>query len=74
MKYKARFPEGFDDYAWEVESKGVLEGVLVDVGQERFEVTFYEPVRLSQDAAAEFEDGTSHIVCRNVVIVPKVTR
>jgi len=66
-------PEDFDDYAWEVESKGVFWDVRLRYGGREFPLTFYEPHRLTQDVADQLEDS-SFFFEQNLVIVRKVTR
>ena len=51
--YQIIFPDDFDDYAWEVESKGWFNGVVVIFEGKEYRITFYDPVRLSQDVADE---------------------
>lgn len=67
------FPEGFDDYAWEVEAKGWFPNVVAIVNQQRYTITFYDPTRLAQDIEEEFSRGAMFLE-RNLVVVPAVTR
>jgi hypothetical protein len=71
--HQVEFPEGFDDYAWEVESKGWLQGVIVIIDNHRYSLTFYDPVRLRQDVEAELNSAPAFFE-PNLVIVPAVTR
>jgi hypothetical protein len=66
-------PEDFDDYAWEVESKGVFWDVLMRYGGREYRLTFYEPQRLAQDVADQLEESPLFFE-RNLVVVRKVTR
>jgi hypothetical protein len=71
--YSLVFPEGFDDYAWEVESKGWFgEARLTFMGRS-YRMNFYEPVRLAQEIEAELERGSPFFE-PNLVVVPSVTR
>ena len=45
--YVIRWPELFIDRAWEVVSKGWLNGVEVEIGSRIVELQFYDPTRLS---------------------------
>ncbi|WP_369371825.1 hypothetical protein AB1046_00485 [Promicromonospora sp. Populi] len=73
MAYQVRFPDDFDDYAWEVESKGVFwEAVVYNEGRS-FAVTFYDKERLAQDLAEDVGPGRSAVLSR-VIVVEHVTR
>jgi hypothetical protein len=72
MTRELLFPPDFDDYAWEVESKGVFWGAAVRIDDWLIGVTFYEPTRLQQDIDAEWEGGTLFIVKR-LLVVERVT-
>ena len=54
-KHALEFPDGFDDFAWETESKGWLSGVIAIVDGRCYQVTFYDPIRLAQDIETELE-------------------
>jgi hypothetical protein len=71
--YSLVFPEGFDDYAWEVESKGYLVDARLKFMGRSYRINFYEPVRLAQDIEAELERGSLFFE-PNLVVVPSVTR
>ena len=49
MSIKLTLPEDFEDYAWEAEAKGVFWDTSARIGDREVTVTFYDPVRLSQD-------------------------
>jgi hypothetical protein len=66
-------PADFDDYAWEVESKGVFWDVRMQYGGLEYPLTFYEPQRLAQDIADQLKEGRLFFE-PNVVVVTKVTR
>jgi hypothetical protein len=68
-----RFPSEFDDYAWEVEAKGWLDGVEVVWEGAVIRLTVYDPVRLAQEI--EEEVAASRVLAfSNLVVVPAVTR
>lgn len=69
---KLVLPSDFHDYAWEVESKGVFWDAAVQIGDNLAEVTFYDPVRLSQDVEEELAARPS-VGLRRVLVVRAVT-
>ena len=67
------FPQGFDDYASEVESKGwFAEATLTFLGKKHW-MTFYDPVGLRQEIEDELQRGSVFFE-PNLVVVPSVTR
>ncbi|MBP6632801.1 MAG: hypothetical protein KBG28_17695 [Kofleriaceae bacterium] len=74
MAWSIEYPTDFDDYLWfERSCKGWFK-LPVTLGDRRYEVCFYDPTRLGQDIAAEFEGGSLFFCERNVIVVPEVTR
>lgn len=71
--YRLEFPDEFTECAWEVEAKGWLPGVVAVIGGWRYPLTFYDPVRLSQDIEAEIANGRPFFE-PNLIVVPTVTR
>ena len=68
-----RFPPDFDDYGWEVESKGWFDGADVVWEGAVIRVSFYDPVRLAEEIDEEI--GASRTPAfRNLIVVPAVTR
>jgi hypothetical protein len=68
-----RFPPDFDDYGWEVESKGWFGGADVVWDGAVIQLTFYDPVRLAEEIGEEI--GASRTPAyRNLILVPVVTR
>jgi len=65
-------PPDFEDYAWEVEAKGVFWDATVRMGDASVAVTFYDPARLSQEIIDELNDRSSFELLRTLV-VPSVT-
>ena len=71
--YSIVFPEGFDEYAREVQSKGWFpDARLVAFGQQ-FRITFYDPVRLSQEIQDKIQRGSVFFE-PNLVVVQSLTR
>lgn len=66
-------PADFDDYAWEVQTKGWFADALLTVAGKRYRLNFYDPVRLSQEIESELERGVAFAE-PNLVIVRRVTR
>jgi len=67
------FPPAFEDYEWEVEAKGWLQGVVAVVDGRRYPLTFYDRTRLSQDIEEELSHGPGFFE-PNVIVVRSVTR
>jgi hypothetical protein len=67
------FPEGFDDYAWELASKGVFNEARLEFQGRWYRLMFYDPVRLGQDIEEELRRGGVFFE-PNLVVVPTVTR
>jgi hypothetical protein len=72
MERELVLPRTFQDYAWEVEAKGVFWDALVRVGENSVAVTFYDPARLSQDLTEEL-DGRPSVELLRVLVVSSVT-
>jgi hypothetical protein len=76
MKYEQPeliLPPDFEDYAWEVESKGVFWDVHINYEGQQYAVTFYEPVRLAQDAAEQLNEGKPFFE-QNIIVIKEVTK
>lgn len=70
--YTLRWPVEFEEYSWEIESKGWFAGLEVVIDGKTLRPVFYDPVRLSQDVAAEVDkDGVFAEQC--LIVVKKVT-
>jgi hypothetical protein len=67
------FPEGYEDYAWELESKGCFSEARLEFQGRRYRLTFYDPARLGQDIENELQRGGVYFE-PNLVVVPAVTR
>ena len=66
-------PCEFDDYEWEVKAKGFFSEARLSVSGKRYRLTFYDPVRLSQEIEDELKRGELFFEL-NLVIVSSVTR
>ena len=70
---KITFPERFDENEWEIEAKGYLLGVIVHHDGISYELNFYDPVRLQQDASVEID--LYHVfTVMNLVVIESLTR
>jgi hypothetical protein len=67
------FPEGFEDYAWELEPKGRFNEARLEFQGCWYRLMFYDPVRLGQDIEDELQRGGVFFE-PNPVVVPTVTR
>jgi hypothetical protein len=70
------FPDWYDDRAeWEHSRKGFLPGVVAELPDgRRYQLYFMDPVRLGQDAEAEFGQGSVCFTEPGLVLIPEVTR
>ena len=67
------FPDEFEQYAWESESKGWFGEVRLELQGRRYRLTFYDPARLVQEIEKELQRGGTFFE-PNLVVVPSVTR
>jgi hypothetical protein len=72
LSRELRFPDDFEDYAWEVEAKGVFWGAVVQTDTGAISPTFYDPVRLAHDIASDLASGSA-VGIRHLVVIEKVT-
>jgi len=73
IDYKLELPDDFNDYAWEVESKGWFSGAIAVLGGCRYRVAFYDPTRLSQDIEDELDENVAFLE-RNLLVIKSVDR
>ena len=71
--YKVEYPEGMDEYEWEIEAKGWLPGVVVRSGRRQWTLTVYDPIRLHQDITSDLRTS-QYVALADVLVVPQVTR
>ena len=65
-------PDDFEDYAWEVEAKGVFWDARISLGGVELPVVFYDPVRLAQDVEEDVRSQRRFVV-RNLIVVGRLT-
>ncbi len=70
--YEFVLPEDFQDYAYEVEAKGWFSRACVQYMGRQFPLSFYDPVRLSQQVEDELEKSPVFTE-PNLLVVPSVT-
>ena len=73
-QFVLRWPESFDEEEATVSAKGYLDGVVVETKSADYELSFYDPVRLRQDAELSLANGRLFYVAVNLVIIGAVTR
>ncbi len=72
MEPTLKLPDDFEDYAWEVEAKGVLWDARVVFNSLELPVTFYDPVRLAQDVEEDVKSQRSYTV-QHLIVVRRLT-
>ncbi len=65
-------PADFAEYEWEAEAKGWFSGATMIISGKRYQLNFYDPVRLSQEIESELERGDVFFE-PNLVVVKSVT-
>lgn len=72
--YSLVFPDWFDDLVeWEVEKKGWFSEARLVLSETQYRLSFYDPVRLSQDIESEIQ-SREFFFEPNLIVVPSVTR
>jgi hypothetical protein len=72
IKFQLVLPNDFDEYAWEVESKGWFNAIAEFDGN-RYQISFYDPTRLSQDIEDELDENPIFYES-NLLVVKSVDR
>src|SRR5262249_14387129 len=75
-QFTFHFPDEWDERAeWEMNARGCLSYSSVELPDgRRFEVDFYDPVRLRQELELGIPRGYPCIAERGMIVVPEVTR
>jgi hypothetical protein len=71
LEFELRLPDDFEQALWS--TKGYFPGAELVVKNKAYRLTFYDPIRLGQDAIAEVENGTFFFE-KNLIVVEKVER
>jgi hypothetical protein len=66
-------PEGFDEFEWELESKGWFGGAHLLFGDRQVPVEFFDQTRLNQEISDALETSNCALF-KNLIVVPVVTR
>ena len=66
-------PTDFSDYEWEVTSKGCFSEAQLGIAGKTYRLSFYDPVRLSQEIQSELESRGAFFE-PNLIIVRSVTK
>jgi hypothetical protein len=73
VQYTLNWPNDFQDYAWEIESKGWFAGLEIILDGKALKPIFCDAARLSQDVAGELSSsGFFFEPC--LVVVERVSR
>lgn len=72
VKFQLELPNDFDDYAWEIESKGWFQAIAEFNGVQ-YQIVFYDQGRLSQDIEESLVDEPMFFE-RNLVVLKLVNR
>jgi len=72
-QYELRWPEHFEDDAWEIESKGWFNGLEINFEGRSLRPMFYDPIRLRQDIAEELSNS-GFFRERALIVVKCITR
>lgn len=71
--YTLTFPDDFDDFEWEVKSKGWFGDAKLNLLGKQYRLNFYDPVRLGQEIESELHRRTAFFE-PNLVVIQSVTR
>jgi hypothetical protein len=71
--YTLTFPDDFDDYEWEVKSKGWFGDAKLKLLGKECRLNFYDPVRLGQEIESELHCRTAFFE-HNLIVIQSVTR
>ncbi len=71
--YEVVFPQDFEDFEWEIQSKGYFSDIIIINNGNRYLINFYDPVRFSQDVQSRI-DCIGFFSEKNVAIIPMVTK
>ncbi|WP_328388638.1 hypothetical protein [Nocardia sp. NBC_00416] len=74
MEYNVRFPEGYSEREeWEASVKGWVQVVVTLSDGRGFQLSFYDPVRLSQTLDDEMAAGRPYVTEPNLVVLEEVS-
>ncbi len=73
VQYTLKWPDNFENYSWQIESKGWFVGLEINVGGKTLKPTIYDLARLSQDIAGEFSSA-GYFFEPFLIVIQQVTR
>jgi hypothetical protein len=68
VDYQLVIPDDFDDYSWEVESKGWFNGAMAIFEGVHYRVVFYDPIRLAQEIEDELKENSVFFESNRLVV------
>jgi hypothetical protein len=71
--FELSLPADFNDYEWEVTSKGCFSEAFLTVAGLRYRLNFYDAARLGQEIESAMESGVMFFE-PNLVVIKKVDR
>lgn len=71
--YSLDLPQGYEEYASEVESKGWFSDATLAYSGRRYRLSFYDPVRLAQEIDSKMQRGRVFFET-NLMVIRSVTR
>ena len=72
-EYTIKWPDDFEDYSWQIESKGWFAGLEIVVDGKTLRPIFYDLARLSQEIAGEISSA-GFFFEPFLVVIQRVTR
>lgn len=73
VKRPGTLPDGFDEYAWEVETKGNFSAARLSFSGKNYRLRFFDPMRLGQEVESDIQQQRVFFE-PNLVVVPSVTK
>jgi hypothetical protein len=71
--YEVIFPNDFEEYAWELESKGWFDGVIIKSEGKEYKLNFYDPSRLAEDIQEEIDSCSAYFIS-NLIVIKLLTK
>jgi hypothetical protein len=72
-QYRILWPENFEDYAWELEWKGVFAGLELEIEGRIIRPTFFDETRLMQQMSRDLLTN-NYFFEPHVIVLERVTR
>ena len=73
--FEVHFPADYDRQSeYETPMRGYLSGIVVEFANgRRYQLFFYDPVRLRQDLEVEAANGRAYVAEPGMIVLPEVT-